>query len=101
MDDNARMTIRPALQAGWKGMWPIFQSVVATGTTCVFGEETHEDEARPYWFGSGIQSWVAESDGEASHRDAFGARKRAMMSVALSQSRASFSSCLRPARVNR
>ena len=101
MDDNARMTIRPALQADWKGMWPIFQSVVATGTTYVFGEETHEDEARPYWFGSGIQSWVAESDGEVSHRDAFGARKRAMMSVALSHSCASFSSCLRPARVNR
>jgi L-amino acid N-acyltransferase YncA len=64
MDDNARLTIRPALHADWKGMWPIFRSVVATETTYVFGEETREDEARPYWFGSGIQSWVAESQAE-------------------------------------
>jgi hypothetical protein len=29
MDDNAGLMIRPALRADRKGMWPIFQSVVA------------------------------------------------------------------------
>lgn len=44
-------------------MWPIFQAVVATGTTYVFAPETPRDEACAYWFGPGIRCFVAEDAG--------------------------------------
>lgn len=58
-----RVTIRPAHESDWPEMWAIFQTVVATRTTYAFAPETAADEARGYWFGPGIASWVAEDDG--------------------------------------
>jgi len=44
-------------------MWPIFQAVVATGTTYVFAPDTPREDARAYWFGAGIRSFAAEDEG--------------------------------------
>lgn len=43
-------------------MWPIFQAVVATGTTYVFAPDTRRDAAEAYWMGPSISSWVAEDE---------------------------------------
>jgi L-amino acid N-acyltransferase YncA len=64
MDHNGAMTIRPALAADWRQMWNIFHSVVATGTTYALAADTGEEEARAYWFATGIQSWVADNEGQ-------------------------------------
>lgn len=64
MDDNASVTIRPALDDDWKGMWKIFQSIVATGATYVFVPDTSEPEGRAYWFDPEVRCWVADSAGE-------------------------------------
>lgn len=57
------MTIRTATPADFDAMWPIFQAVVATGTTYVFAPETSREDAQAYWFGPGIQCFVAEEAG--------------------------------------
>lgn len=57
------MTIRPAVPADFDAMWPIFQAVVATGTTYVFAPETPYEEARAYFIGPDIRCFVAEDDG--------------------------------------
>ncbi len=57
------MTIRPAMPEDFDAMWPIFQAVVATGTTYVFAPETPRDEAYAYWFGPGIRCFVGEEAG--------------------------------------
>jgi L-amino acid N-acyltransferase YncA len=57
------MTIRPAVPADFEGMWPIFRAVVATGTTYVFSPDTPREEAMAYWFGPGVNSYVAEEEG--------------------------------------
>ena len=57
------MTIRPANPADFDSMWPIFQAVVATETTYVFAPDTPPEDARTYWFGPGIVSYVAEEGG--------------------------------------
>ena len=43
-------------------MWPIFQQVVASGTTYVFAPDTSYADACAYWFGPGISSYVAVED---------------------------------------
>ena len=57
------MTIRPAIQADFESLWPIFRAVVATGTTYVFSPDTPRQDAFDYWFGPGVTSYVAEDDG--------------------------------------
>jgi L-amino acid N-acyltransferase YncA len=57
------MTIRPARDADWPRMFAIFQAVVAPGTTYIFAAETTSDDARSYWLGPDISTWVAE-DGD-------------------------------------
>jgi L-amino acid N-acyltransferase YncA len=57
------MQIRPAQESDWPGMWRIFQAVVATETTYAFASDTSEEDARAYFLGPGIVSWVAEDDG--------------------------------------
>lgn len=55
--------VRRAIEADFAALWPIFQAVVATETTYVFGANTPEAEAFAYWFGPGVRTWVAEVDG--------------------------------------
>ena len=56
-------TIRRAVEADFGDLWPIFQAVVATGTTYVFAADTPEADAFAYWFGPGVRTWVAEVEG--------------------------------------
>jgi ribosomal protein S18 acetylase RimI-like enzyme len=44
-------------------MWAIFRDVVACGDSYVFAADTSRDDARAYWLGPGITTWVAEEDG--------------------------------------
>jgi len=55
--------LRPAIEADFAAIWPIFQAVVATGTTYVFAADTPEADAFAYWFGLGVRTRVAEVDG--------------------------------------
>src|SRR5262245_32635900 len=57
------MSIRRATEADFEAMWPIFQAVVATGTTYVFDPATTREDALSYWLGPGVQSYVAEDEG--------------------------------------
>ena len=57
------MDIRPATPADFSAMWPIFKEVVATESTYMFAADTSRDDAFAYWFGAGVQSYVAEEDG--------------------------------------
>ena len=56
------MTIRTALESDFAAMWPIFQNVVASGTTYVFAPDTCYQDAFAYWFAPGVTSFVAEDD---------------------------------------
>lgn len=58
------MNIRQAVESDFVAMWPIFQAVIAPGTTYVFAEETSYPDAFTYWFAPGITSYVAENEGQ-------------------------------------
>jgi len=58
------MHIRPAVAADFSAMWPIFQEVAASESTYVFTADTREADAYAYWFGPGVESFVAEDDGD-------------------------------------
>ncbi|WP_298598302.1 GNAT family N-acetyltransferase [Zoogloea sp.] len=57
------MHIRPAQPSDFPAMWPIFQAVVASGSTYVFAPDTGRDDAFAYWFGPGVVAHVAEDEG--------------------------------------
>jgi L-amino acid N-acyltransferase YncA len=58
--------VRPATADDWPQMWPIFLAVVADGDSYVFSPDTPESAARAYWFGPGVASFVAESNGRVA-----------------------------------
>jgi L-amino acid N-acyltransferase YncA len=59
------MHIRRAIEADFPQIWEIFQQVIAPGDTYVFDvANTHQDDAWDYWFGSGVQTFVTEQDGQ-------------------------------------
>ena len=45
-------------------MWPIFQVVIASGTTYVFAADTNYADAFAFWFGPGVRSYLTEEDGQ-------------------------------------
>lgn len=57
------MDIRRAIESDFAAMWPIFQAVIAPGTTYVFAAETSYEDGFAYWFGVGVASYVAEDAG--------------------------------------
>lgn len=71
------ISIRPAQPQDFDGMWPIFQAVIATGTTYVFAPDTSREDAYAYFLGPGVRAWIAEDEGRivgmykliANHRD--------------------------------
>lgn len=58
------MNIRPAVEADFAGMWPIFRAVVAAQTTYVFCADTPYHDAFAYWFSSEARTFVSEEDGQ-------------------------------------
>ncbi len=71
------MEIRRAVEAEFAAMWPIFQTVIASGTTYIFAADTSYADGFAFWFGPGATSYVAEDGGRvvgmykfaANHRD--------------------------------
>jgi GNAT superfamily N-acetyltransferase len=57
-------------------MWPIFEAIVADGTTYVFAAETSYAEGCAFWFGPGSTSFVAEEDGRILGMYKFSANQR-------------------------
>ena len=57
------MNIRRATLPDFEAMWPIFQAIVATESTYLFAPDTSRDDALAYWFGPGVTSYVAETEG--------------------------------------
>lgn len=57
------MHIRSAEESDWPQMWAIFRAVVATETTYAFAADTSEADAREYFLGPEIASWVADDEG--------------------------------------
>jgi L-amino acid N-acyltransferase YncA len=55
--------IRPATDADFEAMWPIFHEIIAAGDTYVFAPDTPRADAVAYWFGPGVASWVVEAEG--------------------------------------
>ncbi|OFJ49640.1 GNAT family N-acetyltransferase [Janthinobacterium lividum] len=51
--------IRLAQESDFEAMWPIFQTLVAGGDTCAFPAATSREDCHAYWFGPGVQSYVA------------------------------------------
>jgi L-amino acid N-acyltransferase YncA len=58
------MTIRPATAADFDAMWAIFHAVIERGDTYVFAADTSREDAREYFLGAGVRSWVAEENGD-------------------------------------
>lgn len=56
--------IRPARAEDADRICAIFAAVIASRDTYVFAPGTSPEEARAYWFGPGISTWVAEVQGE-------------------------------------
>ncbi len=56
--------IREATHDDWTAMWKIFREVISGEDTYVFAPDTPESDARDYWFGPGVSSFVAISDEE-------------------------------------
>jgi L-amino acid N-acyltransferase YncA len=57
------VTIRRATDADFDAMWPIFRDVIRSGDTYVFAPDTPREDAFAYWFGPGVASFVADTDG--------------------------------------
>ncbi|MYM81238.1 GNAT family N-acetyltransferase [Duganella sp. FT50W] len=58
------IAIRPATDADFGAMWEIFQELIASGDTYYFAADTSRDDCHAYWFGPGIQTFVAVLNGE-------------------------------------
>lgn len=56
--------IRPATESDWPAIWRIMSAVLAGGDTYMLHPDTPEAEARAYWTGETIMTYVAEQDGE-------------------------------------
>ena len=58
------LAIRRATDADWPAIWPIVSAVLAGGDTYMLAPDTPEGEARAYWMGPAVATYVAESGGE-------------------------------------
>lgn len=59
------MSIRPATDADWPAIWPIFQDIVAAGETYAYPEDLSSEQARALWLEPPPgETVVLEQDGE-------------------------------------
>jgi L-amino acid N-acyltransferase YncA len=57
------MLIRKAIESDFESIWQIFKAVIELGDTYVFDPSTEPRDAFAYWFGAGITTYVAETEG--------------------------------------
>lgn len=61
---NGRITIRPATDADWPAIWPIYRQVITAGETYAYPEPPVEEVARALWMEQPpAQTVVAIQDG--------------------------------------
>lgn len=70
--------VRRATEADWPALWPIIRTVLAAGDTYTLDPDTPEHEARDYWMGQDITTYVAEADGEIVGTYALRANQRGL-----------------------
>ena len=70
--------IRRATDADWPAIWPIVAAVIARGDTYALAPDTPEPEAREYWMGPGVTTYVAEAGGEVVGTYAMRANQRGL-----------------------
>ena len=58
------IAIRPATAADFGAMWEICQELIASGDTYFFAADSSREAGHAYWFGPGIQTYVAMLNGE-------------------------------------
>jgi len=58
------LVIRRATDADWPALWPIVAAVLAGGDTYALAPGTTEPEARAFWMGPGLTTYLAELGGE-------------------------------------
>ncbi|MGF1491107.1 MAG: GNAT family N-acetyltransferase [Microcoleaceae cyanobacterium] len=58
------MRIRPAEEADFEQIWPIFHQVVSRGDTYTFSPKTTQEEARKWWLEIPLETYVVEADRE-------------------------------------
>lgn len=57
------ITLRPAREADFPRIWPIFESIVRKGDTYTYDAATDERQARRIWMELPNETWVAEEAG--------------------------------------
>ncbi len=57
------VSIGAATDADWPALWPLLQEVFRRGDSYTHDESTTEAEARAFWMGRGLRTFVAERDG--------------------------------------
>lgn len=57
------MIIKLATLADLDSIWEIFRQIIATGDTYLFNPNMQKIDFQQYWFGSPIQTFVAEENG--------------------------------------
>lgn len=57
------VTVRLAADADWPALWEIISAVVRTGDTYTLAPDVSEAEAREFWIGVPLETYVAEQDG--------------------------------------
>lgn len=63
-ESNGRITIRPATDADWPAIWPIYRQVITAGETYAYPEPPVEEVARALWMEQPpAQTVVAIQDG--------------------------------------
>jgi L-amino acid N-acyltransferase YncA len=62
--DPQQPVIRPATSEDWLAIWSIVAAVIARGDSYTLDPATPEAEAREYWTGPGLATYVIELDGE-------------------------------------
>jgi ribosomal protein S18 acetylase RimI-like enzyme len=55
--------IRPATEADFEQIWPIFREIVSAGETYGYARDTSKEEARRIWMEAPRNTYVAEEDG--------------------------------------
>lgn len=59
------LVIREATPDDWPRLWPIVHAVAASAQSYMIAPGISEADARAYWMGPGLRTFIAEMNGEA------------------------------------
>lgn len=78
LSEPVSLQIREASSADWPAIWAIIAAVVAPGTTYTLEPEVSEQDARTYWMGEGLTTYVAIHAGQVVGTYAMRANQRGL-----------------------